>query len=311
MKTAVLLANIGSPSAPEPAAARSYLRAFLSDPAVVPLPRLPRIALARTVAFLRAPRLARAYRRIRREGEGAPLPACMEALADALADRLDRPVKAGLLFGVPSMADATASLLEAGAEEILLLPLFPQASPVTDRACAAAVRRALHGRARLRIAPPFFDHPAYIRLAARQIPSDPGFLLFSFHALPLRLDDAVDPPYSEQCRRTARLVAEAAGIPSDRWAVAFQSRFGPGRWLRPRTRDLLRDLPRRGEKKLTVYCPGFFCDGLETLDEIGRRGRAVFLEAGGRDFRLLPCPGADPRAAEFLEQLLDNLIPKG
>jgi ferrochelatase len=38
-----------------------------------------------------------------------------------------------------------------------------------------------------------------------------------------------------------------------------------------------------------VICPGFNCDGLETLEEIDQEGREAFLHAGGKVFHYIPC----------------------
>jgi ferrochelatase len=38
-----------------------------------------------------------------------------------------------------------------------------------------------------------------------------------------------------------------------------------------------------------VICPGFVADCLETLEEVGIEGKAVFLNAGGREFHAIPC----------------------
>ena len=47
-------------------------------------------------------------------------------------------------------------------------------------------------------------------------------------------------------------------------------------------------------KKLVVMCPAFVTDCLETLEEIGLRGRDSFLKAGGTEFTLIPCLNEHP-----------------
>jgi ferrochelatase len=66
--------------------------------------------------------------------------------------------------------------------------------------------------------------------------------------------------------------------------LSFQSRFGANRWLTPATDLTLAGLPRRGQRAVTVICPGFAADCLETLEEIALRGREIFLSAGGERF---------------------------
>ena len=100
--------------------------------------------------------------------------------------------------------------------------------------------------------------------------------------------------YRAQSFATARLLASALGLSPDRYTVSFQSRLGPAPWIRPYTDRLLEELPRRGVRRLAVLCPSFVADCLETLEEIGIRGRALFRASGGAELRLVPCLNAHP-----------------
>ena len=71
--------------------------------------------------------------------------------------------------------------------------------------------------------------------------------------------------------------------------VAFQSRFGRAKWLEPATDVVLRAYPGEGVKKVAIAAPGFSADCLETIEELGIRGRADFLGAGGTHFARLDC----------------------
>ena len=93
-------------------------------------------------------------------------------------------------------------------------------------------------------------------------------------------------PYHCNCQKTARLLGEALARPVD---VAFQSRFGRAQWLEPATDVMLRAYPSRGVTKLAIAAPGFSADCLETLEELGIRGREQFLGAGGTHFARLDC----------------------
>ena len=57
-----------------------------------------------------------------------------------------------------------------------------------------------------------------------------------------------------------------------------------------------------------VLCPGFRIDCLETLDEVGRENRDVFLEAGGEQYRFIPCLNDHPdQIALFVDLVRRNL----
>lgn len=77
-------------------------------------------------------------------------------------------------------------------------------------------------------------------------------------------------------------------LPDDAWMLTFQSRFGREPWMQPYTDKTLEALPADGVANVAVVCPGFSADCLETLEEICHENRAVFLEAGGKDYRYIP-----------------------
>ncbi len=99
-----------------------------------------------------------------------------------------------------------------------------------------------------------------------------------------------------------------ASIPKSKYSVAFQSRLGREPWLKPYTDWVIEDLARGGTRKLVVICPSFVSDCLETLEEIGMRGRQSFLDSGGTDLRLVPCLNEHPLWLDFLEKLIREFM---
>ncbi len=316
----VLLVNLGTPDAPEPAALRRYLAEFLWDPRLVPLPRpLWWLILHGLILRLRPRRAARAYRSIWTE-EGSPLLAISRRLAAALEAALARhcgqrvPVVLGMRYGNPAIAAALDELQALGAERILVLPLYPQYASATTASVFDAVATALRRRMHLpefHFIGHYHDQSWYIGALAESVrrvwagdeASRERLLLFSFHGMPERTRAAGD-PYYEQCHETARRVAAALGLPASRWRLAFQSRFGREPWLQPYTDEILRALPDEGVSAVDVICPGFAADCLETLEEIRVLNRRLFLEAGGRDFRYIPALNDDPRHVDGLAALV-------
>ncbi len=94
------------------------------------------------------------------------------------------------------------------------------------------------------------------------------------------------------------------GWDENRATLGYQSRFGPEPWLRPNTATLLAQLPRDGVRSLAVMTPGFVTDGLETIEEIGLRGKKVFEQAGGERFALVPCVEDHPAFVDALAELV-------
>jgi ferrochelatase len=152
----------------------------------------------------------------------------------------------------------------------------------------------------------YHDHPAYLRALAESVQPQMDAstrLLFSFHGIPRSYGEAGD-PYESQCQRTATLLAEALGLNPESWSLAFQSRFGPEEWLTPYTDEELSRYGREHAPHLNVVCPGFAIDCLETLDEIGHEGQAMFQQAGGGEFNYIPALNDGPSHVGALREII-------
>lgn len=318
----VLVTNLGTPDSPTTGAVRRYLAEFLADPRVIEIPRwIWQPLLHGVILRIRPRRSARAYASIW-TSEGAPLLVNSQAIADALdarwAARMPGRVSValGMRYGAPSIADAMHALRNAGATRLAVLPLYPQYSGATGGSTFDAVAAVLARWRRvpaLRFIDHYHDDAGYIGALAASIESawsesgPPDRLLFSFHGLPRRYLDAGD-PYHCECHKTARLVAQALGLDPDRWLVAFQSRVGREEWLRPYTDETLIELGHARLGTVDVVCPGFSADCLETLEEIGIRGRERFVASGGGQLRYIPALNAGERHVEALANLVERTI---
>jgi len=308
----VLLVNLGSPDAPTPAAVRRFLDEFLGDPAVVD--RNPLLWwLVRKLIIL--PRRGRSSAELYRSvwtPEGSPLIHGTLEQARLLASRLgaERRVAVGMRYGTPSLAAGLDELADAGCRRVLLLPMFPQYSATTTGSIETEARRWLArrgGDVQLQVVPPYYEDPGYVRALAAVVRScDRGVehYVFSFHGLPVRYVEAGD-PYRDHCEATARALARELGLADDAWDLAYQSRFGPERWLEPDTAELVPALSRT-KSRVLVTCPGFPTDCLETLEEIALRLPKACAAAGGGELVVAPCLNAHPAWIEALEGLLDN-----
>ncbi|MCA9730079.1 MAG: ferrochelatase, partial [Candidatus Eisenbacteria bacterium] len=133
-------------------------------------------------------------------------------------------------------------------------------------------------------------------------------LLFSYHGIPARYDRREGGLYQQDCQRTTQAVLDALAWPAELATLCYQSRFGPERWLGPATAQRLQQLPREGVRTLAVVTPGFLTEGLETVEEIGRLGRAQFLGAGGETFVRVPSVAAHPAFLDSLAVRVRSLI---
>jgi ferrochelatase len=313
----VLLVNLGTPDAPTAAAVRRFLAEFLWDPRVVETPRLLWwLALHGVILRIRPARSAHAYRQIWTD-KGSPLLLHSREIASGVQNRLMQRLREttlvalGMTYGSPSIASALEQLRSAGARRLLVLPLYPQYSATTTASVFDRVTSILQGwrwLPELRFINNYHDEPAYIDAIANSVhqhwqTNGREHLLFSFHGAP-RAQLLAGDPYHCQCRKTARLVTERLGLAPEEWTVSFQSRLGRGEWLRPYTDELLLKFASAGRKRVSMVCPGFATDNLETLEENAIRNRAAFLAAGGELFDYIPALNASPDHIAVLSDLV-------
>lgn len=311
-RVGVLLINLGTPDAPETGAVRRYLAQFLSDRRVVELPPALWQPILRGVVLTTRPRKsAHAYGQVWGE-EGSPLAAITKRQARGLQARFGDTVLVdhAMRYGNPAIGAGIERLKAAGAERILLAPLYPQycaATTATANDAAFSVLAKMRWQPAIRTLPPYHDDPAYIDALAASLreqlaalPFQPDAVIASFHGMPRRTLELGD-PYHCHCQKTARLLADALGR---ELVVVFQSRFGPAKWLGPALDESLAALPGQGVKRVAVFAPGFSADCLETLEEIAIRGRESFTEAGGADFAYLPCLNDGAPGMAMLERIV-------
>lgn len=318
MRTGILLTNLGTPDAPTKDALIRYLGEFLWDPRVVEKSRLiwwP--ALHGVILRIRPRKAAKAYAKVWTE-EGSPLLAISQRQARALQQALDQhgechfQVELAMRYGNPSIRAGLEALKRSNAQQVLVLPLYPQYSATTTASTVDAVADVLKTWRvipELRTVNGYWQESGYIDALAASIRrhwdqhGQGQRLLFSFHGLPQRYVDAGD-PYQAQCQCTASLVASALELPADRWQVAFQSRFGPEQWLQPYTDHTLKAWGAQGLKSVDVLSPGFSADCLETLEEIDQENRELFQAAGGGEYRYIAALNDDQAHIAFLRDLV-------
>ena len=308
----VLLVNLGTPEAPDAASVRTYLAEFLSDPRVIEIPRIIWQPILRGIILRTRPaKSARAYHEVWTD-EGSPLMAISMRQAAKLREHFgDEPIVGlAMRYGKRSIGYAISKMVDADCDRILFAPLYPQYCAATTASANDALFAQLETmrfQPAIRTLPPYFGDPLYIEALRanlnRQLEAldfEPQRLLLSFHGMPERTRRLGD-PYYDHCMATARLLGKALGREVD---VAFQSRFGRAKWLEPATDATLAAYPAQGVQRIAIAAPGFSADCLETLEELGIRGRDSFLAAGGTHFARLDCLNDSPEGMTMLERLI-------
>ncbi len=328
--------NLGSPDSTGVKDVKNYLTEFLMDERVIDSPYLFRSILVKGIITpFRAPKSAEAYQSIWTD-EGSPLVSITKQLRIALEKEINEPVEVSMRYGSPSMKTAYDSLLakHPAIQEVVLVPLYPHyamSSYETAVAHAKTVHSKGNYRFRITVVKPFYNDPNYIAALAESmkpyLENSKNHLLFSYHSIPerhihksdmtghhcLQSPGCCETPsaahrycYRHQCLMTTKLVTEYLGIPKYQYSVSFQSKLGRSEWLKPSTTLRMTQMPQEGIKNLSVVCPSFVSDCLETLEEIAIREKENFLAAGGESFTFIPCMNVQPGWVKAVAQLVGN-----
>jgi len=299
---ALLLVNLGTPTAPEPGPVRAFLREFLSDRRVIEMsPLLWKPILEGIILRVRPREVSRKYRSIWRE-EGSPLMHYTREQARLLAERLPGVrVEVAMRYGEPSIGSVLDRLHAQGVRRVAILPAYPQYAASTVTSINDAVARWIDRNRdgfELRLQRSFPAAPAYIEALASALERHwervgrPNFLtgdrvVVSFHSIPVAMDEAGDP---------------YRGLAMGSLTATFQSVFGRAQWLGPQTIEEMAELGAAKCPRVDVICPGFMADCLETLEEIDQLNRETFVEAGGGDFHYVPWGNDSEGAVASLEE---------
>lgn len=327
MNQGVLLINLGTPSRAEVRAVRTYLSEFLTDRRVIDVPTIFRYLLVYLLILpFRTKKSAHAYQMIWTE-QGSPLLYHSQNVVKKLQTVLgsDFKVVLGMRYGAPSIQNALDQLKDC--DSIIVLPLYPQYSSAANGSSIEEFMSIISTKEvipTLTILSNFYQHPSYIKAQTQIIKNhlkDNEFLLFSYHGIPERqiqksgcnIVCKEDCPivsinnrgcYKAQCHQTSRLLAQELNLSTHQYATAFQSRLGKTPWIKPYTDEILSELAEKGIKNLTITCPSFVADCLETLEEIGMRAKDQWFKLGGKKFTLIPCMNSSPEWTNAIADMI-------
>ena len=318
MKKGVLFVNLGSPDSPTPKDLRPYLDEFLMDERVIDAPKWLRNIIVRGIILRTRPkRSARAYKKIWWE-EGSPLIVISQRFKDKVKARVSIPVALGMRYGSMTIKEGMEQLRAEGVNEVLLIPLYPHyamSSYETVVVKAMEIQTQFFPDMGLVTMPAFYKNPEYIKVLSDSITEGLqdfkyDHLLFSYHGIPERHIRKSDPThfhckiddkcctvnsvahhtcYRHQCFDTTNLIIEALDLSGEMVSSSFQSRLTGDPWLKPYTDFEFERLAKNGKKNLAVITPAFVSDCLETLEEIAMEGEEQFVEAGGENYKHIPC----------------------
>ena len=314
----VLLVNLGSPESPTAKDVKPYLDEFLMDERVIDVPNWLRNIIVRGIILRTRPKKsAEAYKKIWWE-EGSPLVVISERFTEKVSKQTEMPVALGMRYGTMSIKNALQELNDKGVDEVLLVPLYPHyamSSYETVVVKTMEQQQKYFPEIQLTTLPAFYKNEDYIRVLSERIAEglkdfDYDHILFSYHGIPERHIRKSDPTrfhckidgnccnvnsvahntcYRHQCFDTTKSVKAYLNLTEDKVSNSFQSRLPNDPWLKPYTDFEFERLAKEGKNNLAVITPAFVSDCLETLEEIAMEGKEQFREAGGGDYKHIPC----------------------
>jgi len=319
-KTGILIINLGTPDSTGWFDIRKYLKEFLSDRRVIEVnPILWQIILNLFILTFRPSKTAKAYKKIWFKKENmSPLRFYTKSQSEKLNKIIGDDkvlIDYAMRYGNPSIKNVIKKLHSLGCENLIILPLYPQYASATTASVCDEVYKTLskmRWQPSLQVIPHYESEPLYINALVNsinkkisQISWEPDLIVASYHGIPKKYFDKGD-PYQCYCQKTSRLISEKFNkIPL---ITTFQSRFGPQEWLQPYTDKTFEKLPKDGKKNILVICPGFSSDCVETLEEISIQGKETFVEAGGKNFDLIPCLNDNDDHIKLFQKLVSKYI---
>ncbi len=306
IKTVLVLVNFGGPRRFDEIG--PFLTELLTDQDVIRtfFPRFFEKWFFKKTAERRVHKIAKDYELI---GGKSPLFEDTEFLGEKLREKTDFPVITFHRYLPATHLEFFDAIRSAQADKFVIVPLYPQFSYSTTGSIARFFEEHLPKELleKMEWVRSYADHPAYVEsmqncirdfLQSKQIDEKEAFLFFSAHGLPQKFVDEGD-PYQKECELSYRAIMQ--GFPT-RSLLAFQSKFGPGKWLKPYTSELSKEPSAwMQDRKHVVFVPlSFTSDHLETLYEIEHTYVAA-VEA--KDFYAQRCPALN-RRADWIDALV-------
>ena len=299
-KTAIVLFNLGGPDNLD--AVKPFLFNLFHDPAIISVPQPLRWLLAKLISSRRDGTAREIYQEM---GGGSPIVENTMAQARALEAVLNEEngeelgqVRCfiAMRYWHPFSDEAAAQVRSFGADQVILLPLYPQYSTTTTASSVrdwhrAARKAGITARTSQVCCYPANDgfvsaladlvEQAYAGLAPEE--GSRCRLLFSAHGLPRKVIEKGDPYQSHVENTVASVVNKMAergiGPRELDYQICYQSRVGPLEWIGPSTDD---EVERAGRDAvpLILVPVAFVSEHSETLVELDIEYRELAEKAG-------------------------------
>jgi protoporphyrin/coproporphyrin ferrochelatase len=315
-RLAVVLFQLGGPDTLE--AIEPFLYNLFCDPEIIdfPLARIGRKPLAKLISATRARKVQKHYATI---GGGSPIRRNTERQAEALENELarrslDARCFVAMRYWHPFTREAIEQIEQAGCDEVVLLPLYPQYSSTTTGSSLNEWRRLFQDRLPSYCVTDFYRNAMYLDAVIEKIDETLGRfphrnapeILFSAHGIPLSVVESGD-PYQRQIEETTQLLINRGGW-NNRHRLCYQSKVGASKWLQPSLHRALHDLANESVREVCVVPVAFVSDHVETLAEIDHEAREEAQELGIQQFEMTAGLNDSTKFIQALGQIVIDAI---
>ena len=312
-RVAVVLTNLGGPDGPD--AVKPFLFNLFNDPAIIGLPGLIRTRLAR---FIASKREASAQANYAVMGGGSPLlPETVrqaDALTQVLSDALpgdEVEVFIAMRYWHPLTEDTARAVADFAPDHVVILPLYPQFSTTTTASSLKRWNETYGGPGQVHAVCCYPEADGLIEAQVKVISDtlakaggQPVRVLFSAHGIPEKLVRAGD-PYQAQVEATVAAVVARMGLQD--WAICYQSRVGPLKWLGPSTPEAVEQAGRDGVGALVVPI-AFVSEHIETLVELDHEYRELAEQVGCAPYLRAPTVSVEPAFIKGLAEAVQAAL---
>ena len=301
VKTGVLMMNMGGPSHPDDT--EDFLKRLFQDSDIIELGggKFQEL-LGSFISKRRTPKVKEQYETI----GGSPIRKWTEHQGKEMCKILDtmRPESAphkaytAFRYADPLTEEALTEMKEDGVEHAIAFSQFPQWSCTTSGSSMNELWREVR---RLNMTDTFrwsvIDrwpvHSGFVDAVVERMDErlsdfeveDPSkvVVLFSAHSVPMKVVERGD-HYVPEVAATVKNVMERWSR-NNKYILGWQSKVGYVPWMVPSTESIIKNLGKRGVRRVLVVPIAFTSDHIETLFEIGHEYAELAEEVGIKEFR--------------------------
>ncbi|WP_435150941.1 ferrochelatase [Candidatus Pelagibacter bacterium nBUS_44] len=315
MKKAVILFNLGGPDKLENV--EPFLFNLFNDPAILNLPSLFRYPLAKLISNRRTPTAKKIYQEL---GGSSPILKLTKEQSKALELKLnnDDQTSEYKCFIVmrcwhPRANEVVNHVRSFNADEIILMPLYPQYSAATSGSSIKewkdiCKKNNLNIKTSTICCYPTDEnfvlaHKEEIIKKTNKL--EKFKLIFSAHGLPEKNIKKGD-PYQWQVEQCVDKIVKSLNIKDLDWILSYQSRVGPLKWIGPSTDDVIVENSKLG-KHIVLVPIAFVSEHSETLVELDIEYKELANKNGCKNYTRVPALGTN---SNYIKAMSDLIIKK-